>query len=60
MLAASIAGAAALSLPAVLRGFAATPAPSPAQTDGPFYPLKPPQFDSDLVMSRTCRAAQGT
>ena len=51
MLAASIAGTAALSLPAVLRGFAAgVPAPTPAQTEGPFYPLSyPADSDNDLV-----------
>jgi protocatechuate 3,4-dioxygenase beta subunit len=51
VLAASIAGAAALSLPAVLRGFAAgVPAPTPAQTEGPFYPLNyPSDSDNDLV-----------
>jgi hypothetical protein len=39
VLAASIAGAATLSLPAALRGLAATLAPTPAQIEGPFYPL---------------------
>src|SRR5258708_13746838 len=51
VLAASIAGAAVLSLPAALRGFAAAvSAPTPAQTEGPFYPLNyPSDSDNDLV-----------
>src|SRR5438067_13692130 len=48
IIAASIAGAAALSLPAILR--AAALLPTPAQTEGPFYPLNyPPDSDNDLV-----------
>jgi protocatechuate 3,4-dioxygenase beta subunit len=51
VLAASIAGAAALSLPAALRGLsAAALAPTPPQTEGPFYPLNyPSDSDNDLV-----------
>src|ERR1700730_11397557 len=51
VLAASIAGAAAVSLPAVLRAFAAEALPpTPAQTEGPFYPLNyPADSDNDLV-----------
>jgi len=50
VLAASLGGAAALSLPGTLRALAAAPAPSPAQTEGPFYPLSyPADADNDLV-----------
>jgi protocatechuate 3,4-dioxygenase beta subunit len=51
VLAASVAGAAALSLPAALRALAAAAlAPTPAQTEGPFYPLNyPADADNDLV-----------
>jgi protocatechuate 3,4-dioxygenase beta subunit len=51
VLAASIAGAATLSLPAALRAIAAEALPpTPAQTEGPFYPLNyPADADNDLV-----------
>jgi len=51
VLAASIVGAAILSLPAALRALAAAAlAPTPAQTEGPFYPLNyPADSDNDLV-----------
>src|SRR6266478_2407449 len=51
VVAAAIAGAAALSLPAALRALAAAAlAPTPAQTEGPFYPLNyPADADNDLV-----------
>src|SRR5207248_11342095 len=50
VLAASIAGATALSLPAVLRAAAAGLSPTPEQTEGPFYPLNyPADSDNDLV-----------
>jgi protocatechuate 3,4-dioxygenase beta subunit len=52
-----------LSLPAVLRGLAAaTPAPTPAQTEGPFYPLNyPADSDNDLVhVAGHAEPAKGT
>lgn len=60
IIAASIAGAAALSLPAILR--AAALAPTPAQTEGPFYPLTfPADSDNDLVhVAGHGEAAKGT
>jgi protocatechuate 3,4-dioxygenase beta subunit len=63
VLAASIAGAAALTLPAVLRGLAAAAlAPTPAQTEGPFYPLNyPSDSDNDLVhVAGHAEPAKGT
>jgi protocatechuate 3,4-dioxygenase, beta subunit len=63
VLAASIAGAATLSLPAALRGLAAaTPGPTPAQTEGPFYPLNyPADSDNDLVhVAGHAEPAKGT
>jgi protocatechuate 3,4-dioxygenase, beta subunit len=63
MLAASIVGAAALTLPAALRGLAAAAlAPTPAQTEGPFYPLNyPADSDSDLVhVTGHAEPAKGT
>jgi protocatechuate 3,4-dioxygenase, beta subunit len=60
IIAASIAGAAALSLPAILR--AAALLPTPAQTEGPFYPLNyPADSDNDLVhVAGHGEAAKGT
>src|SRR5437868_1103321 len=60
IIAASIAGAAALSLPAILR--AAALLPTPAQTEGPFYPLTfPADSDNDLVhVVGHAEAAKGT
>ena len=50
VLAAWIAAAATLGLPGALRAIAATLAPTPAQTEGPFYPLSyPADSDNDLV-----------
>ena len=63
VLAASIAGAAALTLPAALRGLvAAALAPTPAQTEGPFYPLDyPADSDNDLVhVAGHAELAKGT
>jgi protocatechuate 3,4-dioxygenase, beta subunit len=63
VLAASIASAAALSLPATLRGLAAAAlAPTPAQTEGPFYPLSyPADSDNDLVhVAGRAEPAKGT
>jgi protocatechuate 3,4-dioxygenase beta subunit len=62
VLAASIAGAATLSMPAGLRGLAATLAPTPAQIEGPFYPLNyPADSDNDLVhVAGHAEAAKGT
>jgi protocatechuate 3,4-dioxygenase, beta subunit len=63
MLAASIVGAAALTLPAALRRLAAAAlAPTPAQTEGPFYPLDyPADSDSDLVhVAGHAEPAKGT
>ena len=59
VLAASIGGA-VLSMPAILR--AATLAATPAQTEGPFYPLTfPADSDSDLVhVAGRAEAARGT
>jgi protocatechuate 3,4-dioxygenase beta subunit len=63
VLAASIAGAATLSLPAALRAIAgeALP-PTPAQTEGPFYPLNyPADADNDLVhVAGHAEPAKGT
>src|SRR5207253_7832913 len=58
--AASIAGAAVLSMPAILR--AAALLPTPAQTEGPFYPLNyPADSDNDLVhVAGHTEAAKGT
>ena len=60
VLAGSIAGAAVLSLPAILR--AAALMPTPAQTEGPFYPLNyPADSDNDLVhVAGHSEAAKGT
>ena len=63
VLAASIAGAAALILPAALRGLAAAAlAPTPPQTEGPFYPLNyPADSDNDLVhVAGHAEPAKGT
>jgi protocatechuate 3,4-dioxygenase beta subunit len=63
VLAASLAGAATLSLPAVLRALAAEVlAPTPAQTEGPFYPLNyPADSDNDLVhVAGHAEPAKGT
>ena len=63
VLAASIAGAATLSLPAALRAFAAEALPpTPAQTEGPFYPLNyPADSDNDLVhVTGHAEPAKGT
>jgi protocatechuate 3,4-dioxygenase, beta subunit len=63
VLAASIAGAAALSLPAVFRAIAAEALPpTPAQTEGPFYPLNyPADSDNDLVhVAGHAEPAKGT
>src|SRR6266446_7911104 len=63
VLAASLAGAAALSLPATLRAIAAGALmPTPAQTEGPFYPLNyPADSDNDLVhVKGHGEAAKGT
>src|SRR5260370_893419 len=65
VLAASIAGAATLSLPAALRALAAAAlalAPTPAQTEGPFYPLNyPADADNDLVhVAGHAEPAKGT
>lgn len=59
VIAASIAGAAALSMPAVLRGAASMA--TPAQTEGPFYPVTfPADSDSDLVhVAGHAEAAKG-
>src|SRR5437764_1131325 len=61
VLAASITGAAALSLPVVLRAATAL-APTPAQTEGPFYPLNyPTDSDNDLVhVAGHAEPAKGT
>ena len=62
VLAASIAGAATLSLPAA-RAFAAEALPpTPAQTEGPFYPLNyPADSDNDLVhVTGHAEPAKGT
>jgi len=60
ILAASIAGAAVLGMPAILR--AAALAPTPAQTEGPFYPLNyPADADNDLLhVAGHAEAAKGT
>jgi protocatechuate 3,4-dioxygenase beta subunit len=63
VLAASIAGAAALSLPGALRAIAAEALPpTPAQTEGPFYPLNyPADSDNDLVhVTGHAEPAKGT
>src|ERR1700675_3926102 len=63
VLAASIAGAATWSVPAALRAFAAEALPpTPAQTEGPFYPLSyPADSDNDLVhVTGHGGAAKGT
>jgi protocatechuate 3,4-dioxygenase beta subunit len=62
VVAASIASAAALSLPTALRSLAATLAPTPAQTEGPFYPLNyPADSDNDLVhVAGHSETAKGT
>jgi protocatechuate 3,4-dioxygenase, beta subunit len=59
VIAASIVGAAALSMPAVLRGAALMA--TPAQTEGPFYPVTfPTDSDSDLVhVAGHAEAAKG-
>jgi protocatechuate 3,4-dioxygenase, beta subunit len=59
IIAASIAGAAVLSMPAILR---AGLMPTPAQTEGPFYPLNyPADSDSDLLhVAGHAEAAKGT
>ena len=60
VLAASIAGAAVLGMPTILR--AATLTPTPRQTEGPFYPLNyPADADNDLVhVAGHGAAAKGT
>jgi len=60
IIAASITGATVLSLPAILR--AAGLAPTPAQTEGPFYPLNyPADSDNDLLhVAGHSEAAKGT
>src|SRR5712691_1774260 len=63
VLAAAIAGAATLSLPAALRaGAAEALPPTPAQTEGPFYPLNyPADSDDDLVhVAGHAEPAKGT
>src|SRR5919204_5982932 len=62
VLAASIAGATALSFPGVTRAVAAALAPTPAQTEGPFYPLNyPADADNDLVhVAGRAEPAKGT
>ena len=63
VLAASIVGAAALTVPAALRGLAAAAlAPTPAQTEGPFYPQHyPADADNDLVhVAGHAEPAKGT
>src|SRR5205085_1976135 len=62
VLAASIAGATALSLPAVLRAAAAGLSPTPEQTEGPFYPLNyPADSDNDLAhVAGHAEPAKGT
>ena len=61
VLEAAIAGAAGLSLPALLRAAEALP-PTPAQTPGPFYPLSyPADSDNDLVhVTGHSESAKGT
>src|SRR5438270_1283446 len=63
VLAAGVAGVATLSLPAALRALAADAlAPTPAQTEGPFYPLTyPADADNDLVhVTGHAEPAKGT
>jgi protocatechuate 3,4-dioxygenase beta subunit len=63
VLAAGVAGIATLSLPAALRALAAEALrPTPAQTEGPFYPLNyPADTDSDLVhVAGHAEPAKGT
>src|SRR5207302_8136956 len=63
VLAAGVAGAATLSLAAALRALAADAlAPTPAQTEGPFYPLTyPADSDNDLVhVAGHAEPAKGT
>ena len=63
VLAASIAGAATLSLAAARRALAAAAlAPTPAQTEGPFYPLTyPADADNDLAhVTGHAEPAKGT
>src|SRR5207248_10152072 len=63
VLAASIVGSAALTLPTALRGLAAAAlAPTPQQTEGPFYPLSyPADSDNDLVhVAGHAEPAKGT
>ena len=63
VLAAGVAGAATLGLPAMLRAIAAEALPpTPAQTEGPFYPLNyPADSDSDLVhVTGHAEPAKGT
>jgi protocatechuate 3,4-dioxygenase beta subunit len=63
VLAATIAGATALTVPAALRGLAAaTLAPTPPQTEGPFYPQNyPADSDNDLVhVAGHAEPAKGT
>jgi protocatechuate 3,4-dioxygenase beta subunit len=59
VIAASMAGAAVLGMPAILR---AALMATPAQTEGPFYPLNfPADSDNDLVhVSGHAEAAKGT
>lgn len=58
----SLAYAAASALPGLKRSAASTLPPTPAQTAGPFYPLRfPKDSDNDLVhVSDHARAAKGT
>src|SRR5260370_31972388 len=62
VLAASIAGAATLSLHGLRALAAAALAPTPAQTEGPFYPLNyPADSDNDLVhVAGHAEPAKGT
>jgi len=62
LLEAALAGSAGLSLPGTLRALAAAAAPTPAQTEGPFYPQSyPADADNDLVhVAGHAEPAKGT
>lgn len=62
LLEAALAGSAGLSLPGALRALAAAPTPTPAQTEGPFYPQSyPADADNDLVhVAGHAEPAKGT
>jgi protocatechuate 3,4-dioxygenase, beta subunit len=63
LLEAALAGGAGLSLPGAMRALAAPAlAPTPAQTEGPFYPLNyPADSDNDLVhIAGHAEPAKGT